>query len=410
MAKRVLPLLVLGAVVLASTAYVATSGAAADPEGLVAHEWGTFTTVAGVDGKPVDWLPLSGPSDLPCFVERLSPASVVKGFNATASLRTYDAAKQSLVGKVRMETPVIYFYSAKPVRADVRVIFPHGLMTEWYPKAIVAVPPVQRDTLRDRRAGSVIEWRGVDILPSSTAAFPTEPGGSHYYAARTTDAAPIRLNGQVEKFLFYRGVAGFDVPLTAEALPGGSVRLTNLGERELRSVILFENRDGRLGYTIHGTLQRQATMAAPALTANIDALRADLERHLIDAGLYPKEARAMVETWRDSWFEEGARVFYVLAPQAVDAILPLSITPAAARVERVFVGRMDVITPHTLTAVRHAIARGSSRTIERYGRLLGPIAERLAADTAVAGERTRILDTANAALTAIVNRGPACAK
>src|SRR6478609_9486121 len=31
---------------------------------LVAHEWGTFTSVAGVHGAPVAWAPLNGPADL----------------------------------------------------------------------------------------------------------------------------------------------------------------------------------------------------------------------------------------------------------------------------------------------------------------------------------------------------------
>ena len=31
------------------------------------HEWGTFTTVAGADGVAMQWTPLGGASDLPCF-------------------------------------------------------------------------------------------------------------------------------------------------------------------------------------------------------------------------------------------------------------------------------------------------------------------------------------------------------
>ena len=38
--------------------------------GLVVHEWGTFTSVAAPDGQSVDWRPLDGPQDLPCFVNR----------------------------------------------------------------------------------------------------------------------------------------------------------------------------------------------------------------------------------------------------------------------------------------------------------------------------------------------------
>ena len=43
-----------------------------DSAGLVVHEWGTFTSIAGVDGAAIQWRPLSGPSDLPCFVRGLS--------------------------------------------------------------------------------------------------------------------------------------------------------------------------------------------------------------------------------------------------------------------------------------------------------------------------------------------------
>src|SRR5262245_54384384 len=45
---------------------IATQG---PPPPLTVHEWGTFTTVAGPDGQAMQWLPLGGPTDLPCFVE-----------------------------------------------------------------------------------------------------------------------------------------------------------------------------------------------------------------------------------------------------------------------------------------------------------------------------------------------------
>ena len=44
---------------------------AAQPDTLVAHEWGTFTSIADEGGNPVAWAPWLGPSDLPCFVERM---------------------------------------------------------------------------------------------------------------------------------------------------------------------------------------------------------------------------------------------------------------------------------------------------------------------------------------------------
>ena len=47
----------------------AATNAAADR--LVAHEWGTFTSIAGKDGVALEWRPLNGSSDLPKFVHTI---------------------------------------------------------------------------------------------------------------------------------------------------------------------------------------------------------------------------------------------------------------------------------------------------------------------------------------------------
>lgn len=399
---------------LLATTFILTAGvrdvasARMDPEGVIAHEWGTFTTVAGADGRAADWLPLGGPADLPCFVERYRNRGVIKGLRANVTTLTYEAVRASLLGKVRMETPVLYFYSPKGVTADVRITFPRGLMTEWYPKATVTQHDVASETLRLRGQVSAIEWRDVKIRPQSRTDFLTEPRGSHYYAARDTDAAPLSVAGQQEKFLFYRGVGDFDVPISAEPAGDGAVRIRNLGTRDLHGVILFQNVGGRLSYRVHGTVKDEATIAAPTDSAELSSIRADLERILVDGGLYPKEARAMVTTWRDAWFEEGVRVFYVLAPADVDAILPLTINPAPVRVARVFVGRMDVITPAIVQSVRTSIAANDAAALARHARFLGPIAERLLATGATDTERARIKGVTNTALAAYAAASAAC--
>lgn len=43
----------------------------------------------------------------------------------------------------------------------------------------------------------------------------------------------------------------------------------------------------------------------------------------------------MIATWRDAWFEEGTRLFYLVPRSAVDAMLPLQISPAPAALARV---------------------------------------------------------------------------
>src|SRR5215210_124280 len=73
---------------------------------LVVHEWGTFTSIAGRDGVALDWRPLNGPSDLPKFVHTIQEA------NEGLRHRTVQG-KGDITARVRMETPVLYFYSGQ---------------------------------------------------------------------------------------------------------------------------------------------------------------------------------------------------------------------------------------------------------------------------------------------------------
>src|SRR5713101_6713703 len=118
MRPRLLALAVIALCLLISPSPFGAQTPSADP-GLTAHEWGTFTSIAGRDGRAVDWLPLSGSTDLPGFVEHFRSA----------------AFKIGLRGTVRMETPVIYFYSARETTVSVNVAFSKGIITEWYPHA-----------------------------------------------------------------------------------------------------------------------------------------------------------------------------------------------------------------------------------------------------------------------------------
>jgi len=80
-----------------------------------------------------------------------------------------------------------------------------------------------------------------------------------------------------------------------------------------------------------------------------------------------------VETWRDSWFEEGARLFYLLPQQTVDSILPLQIDPQPAAIRRVFVGRVEIVTPEIQSNLRRALDAGDQATLGKYGRFLEPM-------------------------------------
>ena len=318
-----------------------------DRSDVTVHEWGTFTSVAGEDGTPVPWANYTASQDLPCFV-----------YN-------FGGVKYSVPGTVRMETPVLYFYGASESSANVKVGFPKGTLTEWYPKE------------SQIRANNVIEWNNVKISPKATPEFPTEPGASHYYAARQTDASPLELGSQKEKFLFYRGVGTFPLPISAQTTQDGKILLKNLASQPVNGVILFDNHSGKRRYGLVGTLNDEATLDLESLQDNWAGLLMDLERVLISQGLYQKEARAMIETWRDSWFEDGTRLLYIVPSPAVDSILPLAIQPAPAAISRVFVGRMELITPATQQAVQQALASNDRQGLEKYGRFLSAIGKRL---------------------------------
>jgi hypothetical protein len=356
------------ALILAAASAVAVSVAAgaldarSSGDELTVHEWGTFTSVAGPDGGAIPWQPLSSPSDLPCFVQMLPDSP------------KFDARLVTTRATVRMETPVLYFYSPHEMTVDVGVRFPQGLITEWYPRALVQpgfTPPDLMSTTAQ------IAWSGVRVMPGAKAEFPTEAGKSHYYAARDTDASPVQVGGQVEKFLFYRGIASFPVPLAAKVTDAGTILVENTSRYDLGPLVLFENRGGRLGYRLIEGLHGRTFIDPPALTGSVEALGADLEKMLIAHGLYPREAKAMVATWRDSWFEEGARLFYVLPQAAVDAILPLQIYPKPAQVARAFVSRLEIVTPAVQDDVQRAFAKNDMVTLNKYARFLEPIAWRI---------------------------------
>jgi hypothetical protein len=331
--------------------------------GLTVHEWGTFTSIAGGDGKAVEWSPLNGSTDLPNFVEHFRNARF----------------KVGLRGTVRMETPVLYFYDSREETVSVKVVFSKGLISEWYPRASRVEPAASifDGTLYQRGADGTIAWDSVTLAPNLRTELPQDNTGNHYYAARTTSSTPLRVKTttgeQQEKFLFYRGVSVFRVPISATLTANGQVLLENRSGEAVAHFIVFERRGGKVGYRTGEGMQDEARLDAPELTANVNDLYRDLEGMLVAQGLYQDEAHAMVETWKDSWFEEGSRLLYIVPTAFVDGILPLSINPAPAQTTRVFVGRLELITPATEKAVQRALVTHDGATLEKYGRFLEPI-------------------------------------
>lgn len=330
---------------------------------LTVHEWGTFTSISDNDGQAVDWLPVTGSTDLPSFVEHLRKPNF----------------KGGLRGTVRMETPVLYLYSSREATVSVKISFMKGLITEWYPHAASVTtgnPRTDFSLYRIRTAGG-IAWNSIHVEPGSAANFPYDTTENQYYAARETSAAPIRVptpsGDQQERFLFYRGVSAFPPPISATLSADGTVVVHNNQQEEVPNVILFERRGDKVGYRILGPLHNQSSLAPPQLEGSLASLFSNLEGILISQGLYADEAHAMLETWKTSWFEEGSRIFYIVPRSFVDSVLSLTISPAPTETTRVFVGRLELISAATRQAVESAFASDDRVTLVKYSRFLEPI-------------------------------------
>lgn len=355
---------------------------------LTVHEWGTFTSIAGPDGQAMPWLPLTGSTDLPAFVEHLSGANF----------------KGGLRGTVRMETPVLYFYSPRETTVSVHTTFAKGLITEWYPHASVPALDPRRDLFfSTKQTEGAITWNSVRIEPTGDN-FLTETSANHYYTARKTLSALLSVKSasgsQHEKFLFYRGVSAIRVPLKAAVSSETSIVLENHFSAPIRDAILFERRGTNVGYRVLGPLTDQGSFTPPTLNDSLDSLFPYLEALLVSEGLYSDEAHAMVETWKDSWFEEGSRILYVVPRAFVDSVLPLTIDPAPGQITRVFIGRIELVTAATQQAVESAFAVGDHATLAKYNRFLEPILQEMRQSTSDAARQRRLAKYLDSAYTA----------
>src|SRR5687768_6384158 len=120
---------------------------------LIVHEWGTFTSYSGSDGGRLEFRPLFD-DDLPSFVEDRSAGGMW-------------LSKSSYSALVRMETPVTYFYTENPRDVRVRVSFPQGLLTEFYPPVAAISPPFQFGK-PEPKSNTSLDWGTIRLIPESS--------------------------------------------------------------------------------------------------------------------------------------------------------------------------------------------------------------------------------------------------
>ncbi len=355
--------------------------------GLTVHEWGTFTTVVGSDGAELPWWTpvLEGPAVLPDFVHQVPMMS-----------------KTAAPWLVRMETPVLYFYTDKPRTVTVKVGYPGGVVTEVYPglKAGPFFPVAVRETDAGKMLERIYEWT-VDLKPPNDTTERKVPvvaeKGEHYRHARSVpEAWLVSQTGQegvteVEKFIFYRGAG-------SQALPR---RLMWQKENELslipgsRPCFVVQSDQGalrwkKIPWDVDARLRQHVPLPLPALDASASSSREELEAALLEevtrGGLTRAEGLAMIATWREAWLmEPGLRLLEVLPRTWVDNALPLTVEPKPDAVERVFVARIEILSQTAEAAVLAALTWDltDEQRVERLraanlGRFIGVAVERAA--------------------------------
>ena len=110
-------------------------------------------------------------------------------------------------------------------------------------------------------------------------------------------------------------MGNFDLPPALTALSEGRFELANTGTQPIRSLFLVSIEEQKVRFSSYEELAPGGRLAMKQSdgTTTVDALAASVQAALVKAGLYEKEAVAMVNTWRSSWFgETGTRLFYLL--------------------------------------------------------------------------------------------------
>ena len=336
------------------------------------HEWGTFTSVQGSDGENLAGLEAEEEA-LPAFVHNRDPGlerarPLAAGSLAVAAKSAHCHCKGeccfnlarnaagALAVTQKMETPVLYFYSDRPMKADVTVDFPKGLLSQYYPAPTAFLPSLGPSV---PLAGGRIQYSGLEVLDTRDAgdsAVPRVAAGNVYAPARATASNLVRIGDETEKFIFYRGLGNFrsSLKVTSDA---SRLRIRDTHGRGLPYVLAVNIQGEKGAFRELGALAGNESRAF-GLGSFLKSLeprdsRADFEAKvapalaaaLVRSGLYPDEASAMVNTWKTSYFRtNGLRILYILPRAETDALLPIRINPAPTELVRTLVGRVEVMT------------------------------------------------------------------
>ncbi len=364
--------------ILALAFSVLIASAASPSDRITVHEWGTFTVLQDEQGRAVAGINTDD-EPLPQFVHSLGGN---RNLIQISTPRTPALGKAPIPEchpdvKLRLETPVTYFYLPEghtgAVTLNVRVQFQGGWLTEFYPRADVEAPGFDPDHVWTSRlapdAVGELNWKMVKLGVADRS---PETDSNVWIAPRETGSVFIENDGQVEKFLFYRGVGNIDAPLQVEySFENGALRvfpgahptgetIDRIGIPKLWLVDVAE--DGSIAFTEFGPIT--TTGQSPStFPLNIQAkthsaqdygvLRNSMRTALVADGLYRDEATAMLKTWELSYFKSaGTRLFFLVPRGWTDAAIPIDFG-LPVDLTRTMMGRIELINPQQRERMRN---------------------------------------------------------
>jgi hypothetical protein len=346
---------------------------------LVVHEWGTFTSVQDSLGRTRDGLHHED-EPLPDFVHARDIGSPYA--------KRMESIPQTEAVTQKLETPVVYFYGERAANVRIDVDFPAGIVSEWYPAAATFEPAVVPGALA-RMGGGRMTW-DVALRPGALdAALPPVAPDSVWAPSRNVDATPVRIAGEDELFIFYRGLGRFEMPVRVTSTGSTDVVIENDSDDVIPAAFLLWVHAQGASITPLGPVAARGHVTAAPTPKERDAqtylaeAQAVVAEALRETGLYADEARAMVDTWASSYFlTHGLRVLYVVPRPWTDALLPMRVEPAPLELVRTLVGRIEVMTPavetQVVAQVEEAARTGRRPDLVEIGRFAEPRLRRAA--------------------------------
>jgi hypothetical protein len=416
---------------------------------LIVHEWGTFLSVQGSDGSTQGGM-VDSDELLPPFVETRSVAAWTRSLfrQKGETPVTYFYTDRPRVVQVKVDMPegvLTHWYPAvcrfgpSPLE---KTAAPRNSYLDWCNVTLIPDSAPTRTAIRTEtiatRKGQV--FTGI-VGMETAASIELILGGGHrrflakkdiqeraasksglsnpallpvateqtWKYVRDTDSAFVKIEApkddggpatQYEKFLFYRGLGTFSMPVevhSAENTDGLTLRLHNRSNDLLRGVFAVNVEKDKIQFARLYDLAPQGMLEmnlTPRFTSpesfeqGVPQVKAAVASVLEQAGLYAKEAQAMVNTWERSYFKTpGLRLLYLVPRQRVDAVIPIHIKPAPDKLVRVMVGRIEVLTPSRerqiaryvadLGADNFRVRQTASANLQGLGRLTEPALRRV---------------------------------